>query len=96
MKNIMLMLVKKISYRQKYLRSFFKHLGLHLWRFWVERFPIDNTWLQKDVAEAFKNLIFQTSLAGRLFGDEYHRKDGIGDYKQRKRMVNTLGWVRRQ
>ncbi|NLK46736.1 MAG: alpha-N-arabinofuranosidase [Treponema sp.] len=78
-------------------RNIYGHFSEHLGRciyggFWVGKdSPIDNiNGYRKDVVEAFKELdIPNLRWPGGCFADEYHWKDGIGDYKQRKRMVNT-------
>ena len=46
--------------------------------------------IRKDVIEAFKQIKMPVlRWPGGCFADEYHWKDGIGDKKDRKKMVNT-------
>ena len=46
--------------------------------------------IRKDVIEAFKQIRMPVlRWPGGCFADEYHWKDGIGDKKDRKKMVNT-------
>ncbi len=46
--------------------------------------------LRKDIIEAFKNIKLPVlRCPGGCFADEYHWKDGIGEKKSRKKMINT-------
>ncbi len=82
---------KKIS------RDIYGHFSEHLGRciyggFWVGKdsdIPNINGY-RKDVVEAFKELeIPNLRWPGGCFADEYHWRDGIGPYENRKRMINT-------
>jgi len=59
---------------------------------WVgKESPIPNTkGIRDDVVQALKELkIPVLRWPGGCFADEYHWKDGVGPYEQRKRMINT-------
>ncbi|MBR6221994.1 MAG: alpha-N-arabinofuranosidase [Lachnospiraceae bacterium] len=46
--------------------------------------------IRKDIVEAFKNIKLPVlRYPGGCFADEYHWKDGIGDKKNRKRIINS-------
>lgn len=46
--------------------------------------------IRTDIVEAFKNINMPVlRWPGGCFADEYHWKDGIGDKKSRKKMINT-------
>lgn len=78
-------------------RDIYGHFSEHLGRciyggFWVGKdsdIPnIDG--YRKDVIEAFKEIeIPNLRWPGGCFADEYHWKDGIGPYENRKKMINT-------
>ncbi len=72
---------------------FAEHLGRCIYEgFWVgEDSPIPNVrGIRKDVVAALKKLdIPVLRWPGGCFADEYHWKEGIGDRKDRARMVNT-------
>lgn len=72
---------------------FSEHLGRCIYGgFWVgkdSKIPNINGY-RKDVVEAFKEInIPNLRWPGGCFADEYHWRDGIGPYEQRKRMINT-------
>ncbi|SEQ64125.1 alpha-N-arabinofuranosidase [Treponema bryantii] len=78
-------------------RDIYGHFSEHLGRciyggFWVGKdseIPNINGY-RKDVVEAFKELeIPNLRWPGGCFADEYHWRDGIGPYENRKRMINT-------
>lgn len=78
-------------------RDIYGHFSEHLGRciyggFWVGKdseIPNINGY-RKDVIEAFKEIgIPNLRWPGGCFADEYHWKDGIGPYENRKRMINT-------
>lgn len=72
---------------------FSEHLGRCIYEgIWVgEDSPIPNTdGMRNDVIEALRQLkIPVLRWPGGCFADEYHWKDGVGPYANRKRMVNT-------
>ncbi|MYL40784.1 alpha-N-arabinofuranosidase [Virgibacillus salexigens] len=72
---------------------FAEHLGRGIYEgIWVgEDSPIPNTQgIRNDVLQALKQLnIPVLRWPGGCFADEYHWKDGVGPYEDRKRMVNT-------
>jgi alpha-N-arabinofuranosidase len=78
-------------------RNIYGHFSEHLGRciyegIWVGKdSPIPNTdGMRNDVIEALKKLhIPVLRWPGGCFADEYHWKDGVGPYEQRKRMINT-------
>lgn len=72
---------------------FSEHLGRCIYGgFWVGKdsdIPNINGY-RKDVVEAFKEIaIPNLRWPGGCFADEYHWKDGIGPYENRKKMINT-------
>ena len=73
--------------------SFAEHLGRCIYGgiFVGKDSPIPNVnGMRKDVVEAMKNLKMPVlRWPGGCFADEYHWRDGIGEQKDRKRMVNT-------
>jgi alpha-L-arabinofuranosidase len=72
---------------------FAEHLGRCIYEgIWVGKdSPIPNTrGIRNDVVEAFRKLQMPNlRWPGGCFADEYHWKDGIGDPKKRKKMINT-------
>jgi alpha-L-arabinofuranosidase len=72
---------------------FAEHLGRCIYEgIWVGKdSPIPNTrGIRNDVVEAFRKLKMPNlRWPGGCFADEYHWKDGIGDPKKRKKMINT-------
>ncbi|MFZ4453683.1 alpha-N-arabinofuranosidase [Salibacterium aidingense] len=72
---------------------FSEHLGRCIYEgWWVGKdSPIPNTsGIRNDVLEALKKInIPVLRWPGGCFADEYHWKDGIGPWEDRKRMVNT-------
>lgn len=72
---------------------FAEHLGRCIYEgIWVgEESSIPNTkGIRNDVLEALRAIrVPVLRWPGGCFADEYHWKDGIGPYEQRKRMVNT-------
>lgn len=78
-------------------RDIYGHFSEHLGRciyggFWVGKdssIPNINGY-RKDVVQAFKDIdIPNLRWPGGCFADEYHWKDGIGPYENRKKMINT-------
>ena len=78
-------------------RNIYGHFSEHLGRciygglYVGENSPIPNVnGMRSDVVEALRKIkIPVLRWPGGCFADEYHWKDGIGDKKLRKRMVNT-------
>ena len=72
---------------------FSEHLGRCIYGgFWVgKNSDIPNIkGYRKDVLQAFKDIdIPNLRWPGGCFADEYHWKDGIGPYENRKKMINT-------
>jgi len=73
--------------------NFSEHLGRCIYGgiYVGEDSPIPNVnGMRTDVVEALKNIKLPVlRWPGGCFADEYHWKDGIGDKKLRKKMVNT-------
>ncbi len=72
---------------------FTEHLGRCIYKgiYVGEDSPIPNTdGVRNDIIEAFRDIKMPVlRWPGGCFADEYHWKDGIGDKKSRKKMVNT-------
>ena len=85
--------IKKGKINKNIYGHFSEHLGRCIYEgLWVEKdSDIPNTdGIRNDVLKALREMkIPVLRWPGGCFADEYHWKDGIGPYKNRKRMVNT-------
>jgi len=85
--------IKKGTINKNIYGHFAEHLGRCIYEgIWVGyNSPIPNTsGIRNDVIEALKNIkIPVLRWPGGCFADEYHWKDGIGQYETRKKMINT-------
>jgi alpha-N-arabinofuranosidase len=85
--------IKKNTINKNIYGHFSEHLGRCIYEgIWVGYdSPIPNTdGIRNDVVKALKNIQIPVLIwPGGCFADEYHWKDGIGDYSKRKKMINT-------